>query len=97
VSDGLFYFYPPSPPTPPVERAPHEADWAVNDAAVHDAAEPLSSNTDAWTDYRQRGDRLLRRDKVDERATRVRVREPLFPGDRVKVTRVGDGWEARRG
>jgi hypothetical protein len=91
---GLFYFFPPTPPAPSAETPP-EDDWTVR-AVPHEMADSISANKDAWTDYRDRG-RVLRRDKIDDRSQPVRTREPLFRFDEVRLTKVGDRWEARRG
>jgi hypothetical protein len=91
--DPSIYCFDVPPPPPPAEKPPDD-DWTVRDVP-HEMADSISANKDAWTDYRDRG-RVLRHDKVDDRSTRVRTREPLFRFDEVKVTKVGDRWEARR-
>ena len=84
---------------PPANETPRAWDsWSVPPGVPHEARDTFGTGKQAWTDYRNQ-DRYLRRERTDERSTPVRVRQALFPGDRVKVvpTDDGEGWEAWRG
>jgi hypothetical protein len=83
-------------PAPPTTEKPPEQQWAIRPDRPHWAADAIPAGADAWTDYRGR-DRSLTRQRQHDQAQRVRVSDPLTPGDRVTITEIEPNvYEARR-
>lgn len=73
-------------------------DWTVRHGVPHEAVDSLPAGEDAFTDYANY-DRKLTRKPQHENAQRVKVMDPLAPGDRVKVSEASPGsgkHEARK-
>lgn len=71
-------------------------DHDIKPDRIHYVPDTIPAGESAYTDYRGH-DCQLRRRKWDDKAFKVTVvGDPLFPGDRAKITQVDGGWEARR-
>ena len=73
-----------------------EQQWSVRTDHPHFADDYLPSGSEAWTQYKNY-DRLLTKNKMDDRAKPVKMLEPCGPGDRVIVRQASNGhYEATR-